>query len=371
MWCKGIVLCVSVSLLSWTRGTGRACKSKFLEAQWESGGTGRKTWVEAAGKCLPWVLAWVEGEKGPPLLLLRRLKRKPVELWDLCFFIKTAKAVEATVCIGKMSLERAKKHMWDWERLLHKAAWKTTWAAAGQNKNVARHAAGPPDHRGKRNHRANVVQSRSCLAQPAPHQPFPVGQWGGEQPTVGWAPGMRSRTALSLSQSDLPDRWMTVTAMGGQVCFQETAFGFVLAGDHRYVTKSSVVAKRGSWVIGFCVFSFSTSYTQSFFSPRQIQVCENGRCSWKCALFLEDEVLWQLTWLWSFAYLSCLFFPEGECWVDKSNMQYFREVFSFFLSIKNWSYVAPRVWPPDVGLTTALPSQWHGPCSPCPSVGFL
>lgn len=103
VWCKGIVLCVSVSLLSWTRGTGRACKSKFLEAQWESGGTGRKTWVEAAGKCLPWVLAWVEGEKGPPLLLLRRLKTSRTV--GFVFFHKNSKSSKS-YCLHRKNVIR-------------------------------------------------------------------------------------------------------------------------------------------------------------------------------------------------------------------------------------------------------------------------
>lgn len=44
----------------------------------------------------------------------------------LLFFSRTAKAVEPTVCMGEMSLEGAKKQMWDWEHLLQEASWKTT-----------------------------------------------------------------------------------------------------------------------------------------------------------------------------------------------------------------------------------------------------
>lgn len=43
-----------------------------------------------------------------------------------------------------------------------------------------------------------------------------------------------------------------------QICCEELCYLFVV--------------KIGSWVIGFCVFSVSSSHTQSFCSPKQIQV---------------------------------------------------------------------------------------------------
>lgn len=50
-----------------------------------------------------------------------------------------------------------------------------------------------------------------------------------------------------------------------------------------------------------------------------------------CEVFLvEDEVLLRFTWLWNFTYLSCLFFPEGICWVDKNHTQSFRRIYLFF-----------------------------------------
>lgn len=74
-------------------------------------------------------------EKSPTSTISEKAEKK-TKVWDL-FFTKTAKAVEATastVFTGKMSLEGAKKHMWDWEHLLHKATWKTTEQQHGKTK---------------------------------------------------------------------------------------------------------------------------------------------------------------------------------------------------------------------------------------------
>lgn len=72
--------------------------------------------MEAARKRLPLVPVRVEGEerKGPPpLVVAEKVEKKTSRSVGYVFFTKTAKAVEATVCIGKMSLGGAKKHMWD------------------------------------------------------------------------------------------------------------------------------------------------------------------------------------------------------------------------------------------------------------------
>lgn len=53
------------------------------------------------------------GEKGPRSALTEKVKKKTSPHVGFVFVTKPAKAVEATVCIGKMSLEGAKKHMWD------------------------------------------------------------------------------------------------------------------------------------------------------------------------------------------------------------------------------------------------------------------
>ena len=53
------------------------------------------------------------GEKRPTSTIAEKIEKKTSRSVGFVFFTKTAKAVEATVCIGKMSLEGAKKHMWD------------------------------------------------------------------------------------------------------------------------------------------------------------------------------------------------------------------------------------------------------------------
>lgn len=72
------------------------------------------------------------GEKSPTSTISEKAEKKTSV--GFVFFTKTAKAVEATVFIGKMSLEGAKKHMWDWEHLLHKTAWKATEQQHGKTK---------------------------------------------------------------------------------------------------------------------------------------------------------------------------------------------------------------------------------------------
>lgn len=77
---------------------------------------GWKPGAEAVRKHLPLVGGTGGGgeRRGPPPPLLRQWRRKSARVWDFCvFFTKTARAGESTVCIGKMSLEGAKKHMWD------------------------------------------------------------------------------------------------------------------------------------------------------------------------------------------------------------------------------------------------------------------
>lgn len=53
------------------------------------------------------------GEKRATSAVAEKVEKKTSRSVGYVFFTKTAKAVEATVCIGKMSLGGAKKHMWD------------------------------------------------------------------------------------------------------------------------------------------------------------------------------------------------------------------------------------------------------------------
>lgn len=114
---------------------GRAFINSFPKAQWESEGHRQG---DLSGGCkeassLGARMSGGKGEKSPTSTISEKAEKK-TKVWDLFFFTKTAKAVEATVFIGKMSLEGARKHMWDWEHLLHKTAWKTTEQQHGKIK---------------------------------------------------------------------------------------------------------------------------------------------------------------------------------------------------------------------------------------------
>lgn len=66
------------------------------------------------GDVFPW--CWYgrrERGEGPRSAVTEKVKKKTGPHVGFVLVTKPAKAVEATVCIGKMSLEGAKKHMWD------------------------------------------------------------------------------------------------------------------------------------------------------------------------------------------------------------------------------------------------------------------
>lgn len=73
-----------------------------------------------------------EERKAPPPLFLRRLKRKPK--CGICFFHKNSKSSRRYCFHRKNVIRGSKKHMWDWEHLLHKTAWKTTKQQHGKTK---------------------------------------------------------------------------------------------------------------------------------------------------------------------------------------------------------------------------------------------
>lgn len=122
------LFCVSASPFSWTGRGGELAKAAYtmLGGNWgaRAGRQERRLW----GNIFPWWEAQVAGEREEAHLhrCWDSWKENQRECGISVFFTKTAKAVESTVCIGKMSLEGAKKHMWDWEHLLYEAAWKTT-----------------------------------------------------------------------------------------------------------------------------------------------------------------------------------------------------------------------------------------------------
>lgn len=119
-----------------------------------------------------------KGEKSPTSTISEKAEKK-TKVWDLFFFTKTAKAVEATVFIGKMSLEGARKHMWDWEHLLHKTAWKTTEQQHGKIKMLQCM---------QEDLQAAMGQSRLVLG------PMCCSSGHQGQPAVGRTPGRWSRT---------------------------------------------------------------------------------------------------------------------------------------------------------------------------------
>lgn len=111
------------------------------------------------------------------------------------------------------------------------------------------------------------------LAQPAPHQPLDEAAGQRTASSEEWLWEKWSRTA---SSSELP-AWLTgdshskgqLALLSGSslwfcigkwshICYKELCYLFCC--------KNRILSDRG-----FCVFSFSSSYTSSFSSPKQIQ----------------------------------------------------------------------------------------------------
>lgn len=92
MWYKGIVLCVSVSIQLNER-VGESLQK--LISQSSVGVRGHRQEDLSGGyeeaSSLGAGTGGGRGEKRPTPPLLRRLKRKPVEVWDLCFSQKWQK----------------------------------------------------------------------------------------------------------------------------------------------------------------------------------------------------------------------------------------------------------------------------------------
>lgn len=97
-------------------GWGELAKANFTKLSGSQGAqAGRPEW-RLRGSVFPWCrYGWRErrGEKRPTSTVAEKVEKKTSRSVGYVFFTKTAKAVEATVCIGKMSLGGAKKHMWD------------------------------------------------------------------------------------------------------------------------------------------------------------------------------------------------------------------------------------------------------------------
>lgn len=98
-------------------GWGEIAKANFTKLSGSRGAQAGRPEQRLRGSILSSLGAygWRErrGEKRPTSTIAEKVEKKTSRSVGFVFFTKTAKAVEATVCIGKMSLEGAKKHMWD------------------------------------------------------------------------------------------------------------------------------------------------------------------------------------------------------------------------------------------------------------------